>query len=184
MYCSLVHFPNIDKSRLNGFRERYDPYVGSIDIHITLVFPVPDIVGKDNLINHIENVLRGWKSFDIRIKGIEKAWDHWMFLLLKKGNEEIIKLHDELYTGILRPFLREDIEFIPHIAVGLFARKNAGYDLRDPRETDFDKENYDAALQEMKKLNLDYSSKVEKFSLVEVDDEFTKSNLVKEFSLS
>jgi hypothetical protein len=29
-----------------------------------------------------------------------------------------VKLHDKLYSGLLAPYLRFDIDFIPHISIG------------------------------------------------------------------
>ena len=184
MYYSLVHFPNIDKNQINNFRKKYDPYINLIDAHITIIFPVPGSVTKDQLINHINKILQNWKSFDIHIKDTEKAWDHWMFLLLEKGNTEINKLHDELYSGMLKPFLRKDIKYIPHIAIGLFIKEVAVYDLKDPQKTNFDKNTYEDALKEVKQLNFDYNSTVNKLSIVEINDDFTKSILIKEFQLN
>jgi len=107
-----------------------------------------------------------------------------MFLLLQKGNSEMIKLHNELYTGILEPFLRKDIEFIPHLAVGLFVKKAEDYNLKNPKELELDKESYFTALEEANELNFDYRCMVDKLSLVEIDDSFTKSTVLKDFYLS
>jgi 2'-5' RNA ligase len=181
MFYSLVHFPQIDTSRMAAFRQKYDPYVGLVDPHITLVFPVPDSFGKDLLIQHIEKQLSGWKPFEIRVKGLEKAWDHWLFLVLEKGNSEVIRLHDDLYQGALRKELRTDIEFIPHIAIGLFVKSK--YDLRDPKAVEFDEAGYSAALPEAIELDTGQESIVNKLHLVEIDDQFKKSTVIKEFLL-
>jgi 2'-5' RNA ligase len=44
-------------------------------------------------------------------------------LNVKKGNDELIKIHDRLYTGILREYLVRDISYIPHITVGSLKNK-------------------------------------------------------------
>ena len=41
-----------------------------------------------------------------------------MCLVPEEGAREIEALHDRLYDGILRPHLRADIPFEPHITVG------------------------------------------------------------------
>ncbi len=41
-----------------------------------------------------------------------------IFLSPDEGNSEIVKLHDKLYSGILRKTLRLDIDFYSHIAIG------------------------------------------------------------------
>ena len=152
MYYSLIHIPKIDRTAINEFRKKYDPYESLVDSHITLVFPVKDSsVPLDKLTKHFEDVLSGWQPFEVKIKGIEKSWDNWMFLLLQQGNEQVIKLHDDLYGGILAKELRKDIEFVPHIAVGLFVEE--GYDLRDPEAVKFDEDKYNQALKEIEQIN-------------------------------
>jgi hypothetical protein len=103
-------------------------------------------VEEGKFIEHVETVLKNWAPFPIRIGGFMKSWDHWMFLLLKEGNKEAIALHDELYTGILSPYLRRDIEYIPHIGIGLFVREGAGYNILDPKKVDFNAKLYSQAL--------------------------------------
>jgi hypothetical protein len=76
-------------------------------------------------------------------------------LVLKEGNEKVITLHDELYTGILSPYLRRDLEFIPHIGLALFARRDAGYNALNPKVVDFDEKRYRQALAEAESLKID-----------------------------
>ena len=182
MFYSLVNYPDINTSAIEKFRERYDSYHRLIGAHITIIFPVPDSIGEKELVAHIESNIQKWKHFQIHIKGLEKSWDHWLFLLIQEGNDEIIKLHDQLYTGILAPFLRRDIEFIPHIAIGLFADNS--YDLRDPKKVSFDKVKYEKALLEAESLNLDYKTVIDKFALVKVNDHFSQILESKDFTLN
>jgi 2'-5' RNA ligase len=42
----------------------------------------------------------------------------YVFLVPDQGNAEISLLHDRLYTGVLRPHLRLDLPYIPHITIG------------------------------------------------------------------
>lgn len=102
-------------------------------------------------------------------------------MLLGEGNDKIIKLHDELYTNILSEHLRKDIEFIPHIGIGLFAKK--GYDLRNPKRVELDEEAYRNGLAEAKALNLDYTAEVTTLHLEELDDDYKEAKLIKEFIL-
>lgn len=37
---------------------------------------------------------------------------------MKRGNDQIIELHDKLYTGILKEFLYRKITYSPHLIVG------------------------------------------------------------------
>ena len=159
MYYALVYHPEFDertRENIQAFRRKYDSFVDYWQPHITFVFPVPCIeVEEAKLIQHIEKVLKNRKPFPIRIGGFAKSWDHWLLLLLKEGNEKVTALHDELYTGILSPYLRKDLEYIPHIGLALFARKDAGYNALDPKVVDYDEKLYRQALEEAESLKID-----------------------------
>jgi 2'-5' RNA ligase len=159
MYYALVYNPEFDertKGNIETFRRKYDSFVDYWEPHIPFIFPVPcSEVEETKLIEHIEKVLKRWEPFLIRIGGFAKSWDHWLLLLLKEGNEEVIALHDELYTGILSSYLRKDLEFIPHIGLALFAREDAGYNALDPKVVDYDEKLYRQALEEAESLKID-----------------------------
>jgi 2'-5' RNA ligase len=181
MFYSLVYYPQIDISKINEFRRKYDPYVDVIETHITIVFPVPDKIGKDALTKHIDKKLSNWNPFEITIHGLEKSWDHWLFLVLQEGEQEVVKLHDDLYTGILGPYVRSDIEFIPHIGIGLFV--TGEYDVGDPHKTTFDQSGYNQALKEAEALDTGQQCLVDRLTLVEIDDEFMRSRDIQQFHL-
>jgi hypothetical protein len=159
MHYTLVYNPEFEKrteENIETFRRKYDSFVDCWEPHIPFIFPVPcSEVEEAKLIEHIETVLKKWKPFPIRIGGFAKSWDHWLLLLLKEGNEEVIALHDGLYTGILSSYLRKDLEFIPHIGLALFARKDAGYNALDPKVVDYDEKLYRQALEEAESLKID-----------------------------
>jgi len=172
MYYVLVYYPKFDRKTEEGieaFRRKYDPFVDSWKPHIPFIFPVPcSEVEEEKLTAHIETVLKNWKPFPIHIGGFRKSWDHWLFLLLKKGDEEAIALHNELYTGMLSPYLRREIEYIPHIGIGLFAKKDAGYNVLDPKKVDFDSKLYSQALKEAESLKIDSFDTVDRLFLKKV----------------
>lgn len=180
-YC-LVIFPKIDTSAIEAFRKKHDPYCELIYAHVTVVFPTPTSVGRQALIDHIDFVLKSEVAFPIRLKGFHKAWDHWLFLTLKEGNDVVKRLHKRLYSGILAQYLRDDIPFVPHIGLGLFAKGE--YDVRDPQAIGLDEKAYARALQEAEELNLDYLTVVDALHLVELDEAFTKIFWSKEFPLA
>lgn len=159
IYYSLVYNPEFDKrteENIETFRRKYDSFVDYWQLHIPFIFPVPcGEVEETKLIEHIETVLKKWEPFPIRIGGFVKSWDHWLLLLLKEGNEKVVALHEELYTGILSSYLRKDIEYIPHIGLALFVRKDAGFNVMDPRIVDFDEKLYRQALAEAESLKID-----------------------------
>ena len=169
MYYVLLCYPRFDREtgeNIEAFRRKYDPFVDSWKPHIPFIFPVPcNEVEEEKFAGHVETVLKNWKPFPIRIGGFTKSWDHLLFLLLKEGNREAVALHDELYTGILSPFLRRDIEYIPHIGIGLFVRKDAGYNALDPKIVDFDAKLYSQALKQAESLKIDSFDTVDRLVL-------------------
>jgi 2'-5' RNA ligase len=40
-----------------------------------------------------------------------------VFAVPNEGRDQIARLHDELYAGVLQPHLREDTAFVPHITI-------------------------------------------------------------------
>ncbi len=171
MYYALVQYPDIPKEQVDSFRQKYDPYFPGIGSHITLMFPVPvEEVPENAMTEHLSSVLSHWKSFDIHLAGFEKAVDHWLFLTVKEGNNEVVRLHDELYTGPLQKYLRPDLPFIPHIALGFFGKEGSGYNLENPTVVEFDEEKYKEALEEAEKLGLNYRTKVDKVNLIKIEN--------------
>ncbi len=183
MFYALVHYPKINTERINEFRRKYDPHVDLIEPHITFVFLVPGSVGEANLVRHIESVLGNWRPFPIHLKGLQKAWDHWLFLVLAQGNENVTRLHQELYTGVLAAYHRPDIEFIPHLGLGLFLRQDANYDIRNPQQVSLDADKYARALKEAQQLGLDYHCVVDGLHLVKISDDISEIVWSKQFAL-
>src|SRR5258707_8886452 len=97
---AVVYFPKIDSNDIDNFREKYDPHWRIIPPHITIVSPVSEI-SESQLIGHVEAVISDVKSFSIQLHGLTRTFDDCLFLLVKEGHEEIVNLHDELYSGML-----------------------------------------------------------------------------------
>lgn len=168
MVYVLVVYPDLeDDSKIQGLRKKYSPYYSVIKPHITLVFPSPDM-DREEIGNHVSKILKNFTQFDLRLVGLVRSFDNWLFLGIEEGNDKIVELHDQLYTGILREHLRKDIEFIPHVGLGLF-------------KTD---EEYEKAENEARKLNLDYKCKVENIYLLHLRDGKSEIDWSKEFILS
>lgn len=174
MYYALNIYPQLSTELLQSIaaiREQFDPTSGFTRPHITVLFPVPESVGEKQLISHITNVLSDWSPFEIRLGGFHKSHDHWLFLTLKDGEDQVKKLYQALYTGILAEYRRDDIEYVPHLGLGLFIKESSTYDWNNPEEADFDRERYQEALQLGKALQLDSSFIVEELHLIEIPDE-------------
>ncbi|MBI3485322.1 2'-5' RNA ligase family protein [Candidatus Daviesbacteria bacterium] len=183
MTYALIYKPQIDTSLIDMFQQEYDPYYHLAGAHFTLIFPTPEMIGEDQLIQHIKNTLDRWKPFKIHIQGLEKSWDNWLYLLVQEGNSELTKLHDELYAGIMSPFLRKDLPYIPHIGLGLFIKRKRDYKVTNPRRLSFNQSEFERVYKKAKSLNLNYETMVEKLELVKLDNELKKIVWVKKFIL-
>jgi 2'-5' RNA ligase len=153
MLYALIHYPAVDIVSINQLRRKYDPQVDLIEPHITIVFPVPGSVGEPRLVSHMEQVLRAWKPFPIHLQGLQQSWDNYLFLLIQEGKTDVIRLHDELYTGILAAYRREVVPFVPHVTLGAFPE---------------DEDRCLQALEEAEGLKLDYQSIVDRLHLVKI----------------
>jgi 2'-5' RNA ligase len=166
MLYALVHYPAVELRHINLLRSKYDPQFHLIAPHITIMFPTPESFDGRNLVSHIESILRRWESFPICLKGFQQSWDEYLFLLLNKGEQDVIRLHEEIYTGLLSEFRNEVRPFIPHLTLGVFTGKN---------------EEYAQALKEAERLNLDYECMLDRLHLIKVNDERSQIVWSKEF---
>jgi len=171
MYYALVFYPRVDRALIDEIRRKYDPTIDVIGPHVTVLFPVPERVGEEELVAHIQSVLRDCRPFEVCLGGFHKSPDHWLFLTLQKGNRRVKELHRSLYTGVLAEFRRDEIEFVPHLGLGLFLKEGSTYDWDNPQESDFDAEKYETALRQAEVLGVSCSSVVETLHLVKIPDE-------------
>lgn len=183
MYLGLVHYPQITHEGFQSFRKKYDPYAGLISAHVTFIFPVPEMIGRKKLEAHIEKILSSWKPFRVHFCTLEKTWDHWLYLGAKEGHDLVVRLHDELYGGILRLHLREDLPFYPHIGLGLFSKE--AYDFENPTaELTLDDEKYQRARKEFEDLGFDLWCTIDRLMLVRINSDFTECLDMNEFALN
>ena len=159
MVYALVHYPSIDTQQIDELRRKYDPQVDLIAPHITVIFPLSDEMDEPVLVSHIRDVLRGWRRFPIHLRGLAQSWDNYLFLLLEEGNAEVIRLHDELYAGLLASYHRKDMPYVPHVTLGSFAD---------------DAPRCAQALGDAEQISLQYQCVVDRLSLVKVSDDGTR----------
>jgi 2'-5' RNA ligase len=140
---------------------RYDPQVKLIEPHITLMFPVSESIGEDHLVHHLESVLHNWQSFPVHMQGCQISSDDYLFLMIQEGKTNVIRLHDEVYTGILKDYWRKDIPFVPHLTLCVLNQASM---------------NRDRVLEEAEQLGIDYHCGLDKLHLVKVNND--RSNIV------
>jgi len=158
MWNALVFYPDLNDKGLNHFRKKYDPSYPAYSEHMPLLI-IPSDLNQDLVDAHLRQVLARWEPFEIHFRGLFKSWDHWLLLGVEEGNQAVRKLHDEIYSGILAPFLRRDIPFDPHIGLGLFAEDH--FNPFSPIQVGLKEEEYRKALQEAETLNLDFRCSME-----------------------
>jgi 2'-5' RNA ligase len=120
-----VAYPEItdqDFEWIQSIREEFDDvYFGVIEPHFTFVFPF-ETENEPEFIQEIEELVKNQKPINFELDHAVAVEDHtkqfWHgFLVPTKGTDEITKLHDLLYSQKLKPQLREDIPFIPHLGI-------------------------------------------------------------------
>ncbi len=116
---AIVAFPKIEPiAVIQRLREMYDPLTASIAPHMTLVFPFESALTTDELAEHVSQAVAGFEPFSLRLQGITGQEGEYLFLNVKRGNDQIIELHDRLYSGPLASFYRAEFTYVPHLTVG------------------------------------------------------------------
>ncbi|WP_314059399.1 2'-5' RNA ligase family protein [uncultured Vagococcus sp.] len=153
---SILFLPEIEEDDwIHQLRYQYDPLFSKIGPHVTVVFPFESDLKNDDIITHMKEVLRGITSFKVVFSGITGDWPSgYLFLNVKKGNDQLIAIHDQLYQGILRPYLWWG-HYLPHITVGQIG----DYDI------------FQGALEESRKNDQSYKLEVRTIALETIDQD-------------
>ena len=171
MYLILLYYPDVGVDTLDALRMKYDPMVHFIRPHVPVVFPVPESDWSTAVFEHVTTIVGRRRPFAIRLHGFEKSPDHWLFLKLEAGESDFVQLFEAMYTGPLARFRRGDVEFVPHVGLGLFVKKSARYDMSaTPQAADLDEKRYGEALREAEAMQIDLRCDVSRLDLVEIGD--------------
>jgi 2'-5' RNA ligase len=175
--------PWLPEEPIASFRRAHYPGGDLIAPHLTVVFPVPAAVGIDAFEEHVRGIVWRTPAFDIHLNGLAKTWDHWLYLAVAEGRDEVIALHDDLYTGILRPYLLTERPYVPHVGLGLFAEERDTHDLLALRPRAFHRARFDEALKEAEALQLDYMGRFETVRVFGLDEGLTHVTRLEEIPL-
>ena len=114
-------FPEfINLQIIEDLRIQHDPLFKLIPPHITLVFPFESAILSQVLYEHIRGALEDIKPFIIELQDFTGTLDQYIFLNVKKGNDQIIELHDRLYSGLLSTYQNFRFSFHPHLTIGRY----------------------------------------------------------------
>jgi 2'-5' RNA ligase len=182
-HLAVVHLLALPAEPIGGFRRAHDPTVDLIGPHLTLVFPVPATIDGGAFRTHLRDVVSRTPPFDIRLNGLERWWDGWLFLLVADGRDEVVALHHALHTGILRPYLRTEHPYVPHVGLGLFVQERDSHDLLEIRPRVLDRPRLEEAMREAEALRLDERCRLDRVHILGLDDALTRASPLEELRL-
>jgi 2'-5' RNA ligase len=107
--------PEVDAD-LADLRRCFDPQFNTVPSHLTLVFP--HRVRSDPLLRHVESIAGVHRPFWVHLAGFAGSQNAWLFARVTRGNDDLIALHDDLYTGLLTTALDRTSIYVPHVTVG------------------------------------------------------------------
>ena len=123
---AIVIFPAFAQIELiEHLRQDYDPLAAVIRAHLTLVFPFESPLSPEQLALHMSRVAQTLRPFPLHMQGITGYASEYLFLNVKEGNDQLIGLHDQLYTGVLAPYLTREETYLPHLTVGRLSNATA-----------------------------------------------------------
>jgi 2'-5' RNA ligase len=118
----VVAFPRIQSvhewAEILSVRDRLDPLARKIPAHITLVFPFESAMSDLELETHLRELVAQSPRFSVVFQGITAYENEYLFLNMRRGNDEVMQLHDVLYSGALATHRVRRHTFVPHVTVG------------------------------------------------------------------
>ena len=116
---AIVIFPTFaDAARIERLRRAYDPLADFIAPHLTLVFPFTSAIATEALATHMRRATRDLAPFEVTLREVTGHMGEYLFLNVKRGADQLVALHDQLYSGALATYLAPDHTFTPHLTVG------------------------------------------------------------------
>lgn len=111
-----------DRRFIDEYRNEYDiPFRDVVAPHFTMVFGCAE-VSESVYREHVHGVAQSQGVIRFTCRYAMPANDdsnnnYYVFLVPDEGYSELSKLHDQLYRGVLAPYLRLDIPYVPHIGI-------------------------------------------------------------------
>ena len=142
--------------KIENIRKKYVPNYQKFEPHITLAYPF-EFEDQDKLKEHISESLKDFEPFEISLEDLQKsAKGFYLYLLVNKGKEKIVSLHEKLNGGILDDFRNPDMpEYIAHLSIGVFENE----------------EKREKAIDEISKMNIKFEMKINSIQLLTIDED-------------
>ena len=116
---AIVIFPAFaGAAPIERLRGAYDPLADFIAPHITLVFPFTSAIATEALAAHMRRVTRDLAPFEVTLREVMGHMEEYLFLNVKRGADQLVALHDQLYSGMLATYHVPEHTFTPHLTVG------------------------------------------------------------------
>ncbi len=154
--------------RIEAFRARHDPMGTRIPAHVSLVFPFETNLTLLQLETHVRRVAAKWPPVPVTFRAIRLHANEFVFLMASRGTDSIAALHDKLYTRSLRPHLRPEFAYEPHITIARQldpARLDAAF---DEAKDEFSTE-HAGVMREIDLLSVDADGKIESLRSIPLD---------------
>jgi 2'-5' RNA ligase len=128
---AVAWFPDFaGMERIEDFRQRHDPMASLVPAHLALVFPFATAQSALQVETHVQRVVSRHPPIAIAFRPVRVFANEFVFLMATRGAAAVVELHDRLYTRSLRPQLRTDLGYEPHITLARnaeLARVEAAY---------------------------------------------------------
>jgi 2'-5' RNA ligase len=111
-----------DQHFIDAYREKHDAaFRDVVAPHFTMLFgcdSVPPVKYEAHVLDVAARAaqIRFVCRYAMTCNDVDND-NYYAFLVPEEGYSAIARLHDELYRGVMAPFLRLDAPYIPHIAV-------------------------------------------------------------------
>jgi 2'-5' RNA ligase len=120
---AVAWFPRfVGVARIERFRARHDPAAAlGLAAHLSVVFPFASRLSALQVETHVRRLVAPWPPIPVTFRGLRVHANEFVFLMAARGAAAIAALHDKLYTRSLRPHLRPEFEYAPHITLARHA---------------------------------------------------------------
>lgn len=123
----IVWFPPFPPDApIEPFRRDHDPLWQTLPAHVWLVFPFATNLTPVQIAAHARRVVANWPALSATFRDVESILEEFVILMVRERSESLVALHDKLYQGVLKPFLRPELAYTPHVTLGRASGHPAG----------------------------------------------------------
>ena len=181
-HLAVVHLLALPDEPIGSFRRAHDPTVDLIGPHLTLVFPVSATEG-DAFREHVRGVVSRTPPFDIRLRGLEESWDHWLFLLVSEGREDVMPSTMRSTPGSCGLTCGRTVRTFPMSGSASSSRSGTPTTCSSCGRGPPDRTRLEDARRQAEALNLDFARRVDRVRIVGLDDDLSHITPLEQYLL-